>query len=422
MKTKDRFFFIDALRAFIIFLVVADHVAIAYALHFGDMWFVKDVNRSVIYDVIHLLIDAFHMPILFLLAGFFTLSSVQRRGVGNFMKERWIRLGIPFVLGVILLCPPQTYGKYLQQGGTLGYWNYLIDVFFKYDWYASPWGNFDYPAFSGDLSSSGFWFLYFLMLLSIIAVLIWRFAPFVIRWIGTISKWLVDHPIPGYIAFSLVSAVLISYMELFWGSKFWIGFWDIFYCRANLLPLFCLFFVFGIGLREAGYLKETAWLNRLANQWIPWTAWTLALCIAYSWYCLAYYVDGAYNLDIVIHFHQGGDWASAWPILGEAGPLIWVRTTLHGFLYTAETITLVAIFYKFFNKGKRFWVIAGAVSYGVFIFHEPLCVWAVYFLAEASTPTWIKYLLVTFGGFTVSWLFVHHVIFKTHLGRRIIGS
>ena len=404
-----------------VFLVVADHVAMAYALRFGDMWFVKDPTRSSFYDAAHLLVDSFHMPIFFFLAGLFILPSAHRRGIGNFMKERWIKLGIPFVLGVLFLCSPQTYPQYLQKGGNLGYWDYVIQKFFHYDWYASSWLNFDYPAFTGELRPSGFWFLYFLMVLSILSLVIWKTLPFVIRWLETISTWILNNPVKGYLAVSFLSSLLIAYMELFWGTRFWMGFWKLFYVRANLMPLYILFFALGIGLQQAGLLKTTHWLDQLANNWIRWLGWTVVLSIAYVSYCFIYFNDGAYSLDIVAHFYRDGEWSTAWPVLLEAGPLIWIRSTLHGFLYTAQTITLVALFYKVFNGKKPFWIAASGASYGIYIFHEPFCVWGVYLLSETSAPILFKYLVVVLSGYMLSWILVHKIILKISLGRRLIG-
>lgn len=420
-KSQDRFHFIDYLRAFVVILVVVDHVAMAYAFRFGDVWFLKDSDRGTFYDVLHLIIDAFHMPILFLLAGMFVVPSLSRRGVVNFMKERWIKLGIPFVIGISTLVPFMTYPKYLWKGGDLGFFDYLSDKFFTVEWRVSDWFEFTYPALTGDIGPAGFWFLYFLMMLTVIAVIVWKIAPFLVHWIGVAVGWLMQHPLQGYLIVSVLCTLAISISELYWGHRFWAGFWVLFYARGNLFMLYIIYFIFGIGLREAGYLDRRDWLEALSRNWLYWTLFAVGLGSVYCWYCLAYYDEGAFSFDILLHFYRGGDWASALPILKEVGPMIWVRTTLHGFFFTAETIALFALFYRFLNRESKIWMALVAGSFGVYIFHESLCVPWVYYLIESDMPRMFKFLLVTIGGYAICWVFVVKICFKIPWMRRVIG-
>lgn len=422
MKTRNRFYFIDYIRTFVVFLVVLDHVAQAYGLRSGDSWFVKDPARADIYDCLHLIVDTFHMAILFLLAGMFVIPSASRRGIANFLKERWLKLGIPFIMGVILLVPPQTYYKYLQSHDYISYWAYLTDHVFKVDWYASSIFEFDYPLLTGDLASSAFWFLYFLMLLTLVALFVWKCMPFVIQGLRHFCDWMIRHPLKGYFTVSLISVGLIIIAEFFWGARFSASFWKLFWVRGNLFMLYCLYFSLGIGMQAAGYLDENReWLRKLSNSWFLWMAFTLILAATYVWYCLAFYDEGAFSYDILIHFHRGGTWENVWPVMADAGPLTWIRALLHGFLYNAITITLIAVFYRFLNHENTFWLSLTAASFGIYIFHEPICVGVVYYLTDSSLPIFIKFLTASVGVYAFCWLMLDKALLKAPFIKRIIG-
>ena len=50
-------------------------------------------------------IDPWLMPMMFLLAGVSSRFSLQKRGYGSFIKERLLRLGIPLILGSLVMNP-----------------------------------------------------------------------------------------------------------------------------------------------------------------------------------------------------------------------------------------------------------------------------------------------------------------------------
>lgn len=50
-------------------------------------------------------IHGFRMPLFFLLSGFFTAMLWQRRGLRGLLKQRLLRIGVPLVIGVVLVWP-----------------------------------------------------------------------------------------------------------------------------------------------------------------------------------------------------------------------------------------------------------------------------------------------------------------------------
>lgn len=100
-KSQERIYYLDYARAFFIFLVVLDHSLHAYSENFGWLFFVKDSERDVFWDVIHLICYLVMIPGLFFLAGIFTPGSINRRGVFRYFEERIVRLLIPMAIGTV---------------------------------------------------------------------------------------------------------------------------------------------------------------------------------------------------------------------------------------------------------------------------------------------------------------------------------
>lgn len=73
-------------------------------------WHVKNnvINEGYIL-VFSLLLGTWIMPIFFAISGITTLHALQRRNKKEFIRERFVRLGIPLVFGVFVLTPPQVY-------------------------------------------------------------------------------------------------------------------------------------------------------------------------------------------------------------------------------------------------------------------------------------------------------------------------
>jgi len=110
---NGRLVFVDNVRIVLITLVIAVHVAITYG-GVGS-WYYTEVRQP---DAITLaaltfhnaVIQSFSMGLFFLLAGYFTPASYDRKGPWQFLKDRVLRLGIPllfygFVIQPLLIYP-----------------------------------------------------------------------------------------------------------------------------------------------------------------------------------------------------------------------------------------------------------------------------------------------------------------------------
>lgn len=100
-----RLFYLDNFRIFLTILVILHHTAIAYG-GAGD-WGIKDPAVDEFSPILLTLFTAvnqsYFMSAFFFMAGYFTPRSLERKGVTAFVRDRFIRLGIPLLVYSILI-------------------------------------------------------------------------------------------------------------------------------------------------------------------------------------------------------------------------------------------------------------------------------------------------------------------------------
>jgi glucan biosynthesis protein C len=110
-KPRTRLFYLDNLRIYLTILVVLHHAALAYGG--AGNWSVKDPAVDDISPIFLFFFNAvnqsYFMSAFFLLAGYFTPRSFERKGSKQFLIDRMIRLGIPIVIYTTILININAY-------------------------------------------------------------------------------------------------------------------------------------------------------------------------------------------------------------------------------------------------------------------------------------------------------------------------
>lgn len=121
-----RVYFLDKLRSATILCVVAFHSAVSYSGTAG-FWPYRgeEVGRTL--DLLLYVLDIVMMPLMFFIAGYFSLPSYRRLGGWAFLKPKLIRLGIPWLIVTFLLLPPLDYLHYrVRLSGTIEIGRYIL--------------------------------------------------------------------------------------------------------------------------------------------------------------------------------------------------------------------------------------------------------------------------------------------------------
>lgn len=97
--------FIDHLRIVLTVLVILHHTAIVYGGSGGWYWR-QEPNGSnqglVLFNAVN---QSFFMGFFFLLAGYYTPTSYERKGTRQFLTDRFLRLGVPLLVYFFVLSP-----------------------------------------------------------------------------------------------------------------------------------------------------------------------------------------------------------------------------------------------------------------------------------------------------------------------------
>ena len=144
----------DAARSILLTLGIAYHALVFVFLYVEPAGLAEFL--SVVF--LHQLLHSFRMPAFFIVAGFFAMFLIDRRGRGAFLKHRILRIGLPFLI----------------------FWPLVV--------IANSWAvAWKFPSWSDVFPTSDtqhLWFLYFLMLFSFIS---WLSEPLLSR-MATIHK------------------------------------------------------------------------------------------------------------------------------------------------------------------------------------------------------------------------------------------
>ncbi|HZR59119.1 MAG TPA: acyltransferase family protein, partial [Terriglobales bacterium] len=200
---------ISYLRAFVTLLVVAHHSFLVYiTMKFPRSpsftaqpryWLLFPVADPAGWPGFDLFVgwnDIFFMPLMFFISGIFVWPSLTKKGAGTFLKRRFLRVGVPFIVAVLLLGPLTYYPAFLQSGssGLLAY--------------AKAWLSL------GNWPSGPAWFLWVLLAFDCLAAICFLAVPRAAESLGKLFGQTGQRPILFFL--TLVALSQVAYLPLVW--------------------------------------------------------------------------------------------------------------------------------------------------------------------------------------------------------------
>lgn len=167
---------LDWLRFIAILILLFFHTGMWFN-HWG--WHVKNNELSYSFQYWMVWLHFWRMPLLLFISGAGTYMALGKRTPSQFVGERFKRLFIPLVFGMLVVVPPQIY--YERIANYHGYLDFYKTVFqFK-----------PYPE-GGSLSWHHLWFILYLLIYSLIALpfLIYLRSPKSLKFRAVIFKML----------------------------------------------------------------------------------------------------------------------------------------------------------------------------------------------------------------------------------------
>jgi len=357
----------DYLRSFGVLLVVLHHAVLAYVT-FGFLnpmdpmqTFspVVDGAKWVGFDRIALLNDTFFMPLLFFVSGLFVWKSLQNKGVLRFLFARLVRLGIPFVVGLLVIIPVAFYPTMLENSLVYG-----VSKGFGTFWLDYVKGGFNPP---GPL-----WFVWLLLAFDLLAALWYG----VLRATGLKSTRtrnpILDNPVlfAGVLiglSFAAYLPMRIAFAPGQWGGP---GPFRLEVVRAFV---YLLYFGMGVAIGARGLTQSAFRADGPFAKY--WWAWLLAGAGSYG--ALTWLYSSA----------PQSPWAK-YVFLIEMGLVV---------------LGLTAFFLRVFRKPIPIFDGLSRSSYGMYLLHYLVIVWLQYAVLRPSLHVGWKFAIVFCGGVALCW-------------------
>ena len=377
---KPRLFFIDNLRILLITLVMMIHLSITYGGEGG--WYYRDGQADTLSSILltwhNAVVQAFSMGLFFMIAGYFTPGSYDRKGPRQFLKDRLLRLGIPmlcydFIIGPLMAYPLIKVGAE-ESGGS------YLDFLIRY-----------YSTF--HIGTGPLWFVEALLIFAICYAL-WR--AFVKAPSGAVQD---ETGLPGNlkIAVFILALAGVTFIVRIWLPVGWR------FRPLNLqfpfFPQYICMFIIGI----VAYRRN--WLTRIPD------------AMGRLWLCTA--VVMIVIVAPVLLILGGAIKGNIAPFLGGLhwqcfGYTLWEQLT-----GVALIIGLPALFRKRLNRqGRPARAMAGSV-YTAYIIHAPVVVLLTIAIRNISLYPLLKFAFAVLTAVPLCFALAN-VIRKLPLARRIL--
>lgn len=131
-ETSQRRLYLDNLKTVLVAAIIAIHAVLSYASM--EVWTYSGVREVTLAPAVEaaLLVGLtpfglFVITLLFLVAGLLAPASLARKGTGRYVRDRLLRLGVPFVGYVLLVQPAVVYALEHPLGAAPGsYWHEFL--------------------------------------------------------------------------------------------------------------------------------------------------------------------------------------------------------------------------------------------------------------------------------------------------------
>lgn len=368
---------IGYLRAFLTVLVVAHHAAIGYAtfappvaisLNAPPRWWqafpVVDLRKWAGADTIVGFNDTFFMSLMFFISGLFVWKSLQRKRVDGFLRERALRLGIPFLAAAAIVAPLAYYPTYLQMGrhGISG---------FVHEWLSL-----------GAWPAGPAWFVWLLLACDLIAAELYLANPKWAEVAGCFFARFANKPIRflGYLIG--ISAAVYIPVAMKFNPLSWTQFGPFAFQTSRLLH-YLVYFLTGIAVGAYGVERGIlASGGRLARRWLLWSIAAIVVFVASS----------ALFLMIVTTPKPA---STLWQAIADLVFTIACATT---------SVAMLAVFVRFAKKSSGIFDSLRNNAYGIYLVHYAFVSWLQYALLKSHLTGFTKLTMVLSSALALSWL------------------
>lgn len=388
---NQRIHYLDQVRAFAMLLGVFFHAAFPYSTDAQNGWFLKDTSDSMSFTIFIVFSHLFRMALFFLVAGFFANLLIQKRGVKAFLKNRAIRILLPFVIFFPIIMTIFIFifyfiSRYLPEEALSPL---LANMLFAIN-------NPEAASEGQTLSTAHLWFLYNLVYFCLFAAILQRFRFSYLRKFMSFvfnSGWhLLFLPlflVPALYSVKVPASTPDSFSPQLWSYGY-----------------YGLFFFFGWH-----FFYHQGYLDKIKGH-----LWKLTL------FCLIAFSLFVFVMPVV-------NFATSPSSDIVAAKIFWSANFEHLFLVGLEaylSFYLVIIFLylgkKLLNKESRLMRYISDASYWIYLVHVPLLLYFQTFFVPMEMPLIFKFFLSIALVFIVSTVVYDLLIRYSFVGSMLNGK
>jgi glucan biosynthesis protein C len=377
-----RIAFLDNVRYLMVVLVVAYHSVAAYAI-VAPHWIVHDTNTFAA-DIIRELLDVFMMPVLFFVAGYFALLSLEKKGLREFLKDKVRRLLVPWAIAVLLILPLALYDQPVKP--VRPFWKYWLSYLSSFEVRLRL-----TQAPVGPTTQAIYWFLSllfaFFMLFAFIYVLARHWGG------GTILPAARKSPSGHSVLVALVVLGLLTstahfILLLFVPDSSWFTLHMFLEFQVARLVPFAIYFAFGAYAQSRGWFADGRPLGSLTL----WGALSAVLAAVYLVSGQPMFADTAGTANLAVGY-------------------LLAFVFLRSFLLLSLLVVSVSFGVRFWNYASRLDRQLAAASYNIYLVHFFIVVaMQAALLRWIGGPVPVKVAIVFLVALTLSFAFTRWVL------------
>lgn len=363
---SKRYYEVDSLRVYAFLLLILFHAGMVFV-----PWdfYLKNNETSVWFDLPMFFTHQWRLPLLFIISGIGTCFSISRRSLRGFAGERFLRLFIPLIFGMLVIIPPQVYFERLVEGIPYSsYWDFYVhDAFTK--------GRYIH---GGNIGWHHLWFIAYLIIFTMALIIIKKaldaFSPYFRKMIYFSKGWGVFLLIciPTFLSEYLLRPLFPITLAL-WADYF-------------ILSEYIWFFL-------CGYLIA----KNIDDMWPLFKRSKYpALCIG----VISYFIYG--------HLYLFPDYEFVKAILRTLN--VWCM--------------LFAVFgfaIQYLNKKSKWLSYANEAVYPFYILHQTAIIGIIYYIRDWELNIFTKFIIVVVGTTLICWALYHFFIRKIGVLRFLFG-
>ena len=333
---SERHYDLDWLRVLGVLLLIPFHVALIFVLQPYTIMYIRDVVNSPTLSATTGFIHMWHMPMLFMISGAATYFALGFRTAGEYLRERFLRLLVPLIFGILTFVPFTIYVQHSQvlslQEGYLGFFHIDFEHL---------------DGMNGSFTPAHLWFILYLFVFSLtgLPIFIWlrsEKGKGIIEKLGTAMQAPLSLIVLG-IPLTLAAATGIL---------------------GAMNPLY-YFLIFFYGFVFASNTRFQQSVDKL------------------TWVMLAYGIFEAL-INVMLPIESYAEWTWQWMMLG----------LMYQMGRWALTLAALGLGHRFLNRTNNVLRYASEAAMPFYLLHMTFSVLTGYVVIQLNAPVAIKYPLI----------------------------